>query len=86
MIRANRIPSARTVCVFELGPYSGEGSDVVVVEGIDEILLDRIFEGSSDRLGEVPSALGEADERHPTVTLVGSTLEVPGIDQFLNQP
>ena len=78
--------SGRTFCVFELGPHPGDGSDVIVVEGIDEVLLDRIFEGSFDRLGEVPSALGEADERHPTVALVGSTLEVPGIDQFLNQP
>jgi hypothetical protein len=85
-IRANRISSGRTFCVFELGPYPGDGCDVIVVEGIDEVLLDRIFEGSFDRVGEVPSALGEADERHPTVALVGPTLEVPGIDQFLNQP
>ena len=73
-------------CVFELRPYAREGSDVVVIERIDEVLLDRLLEAPLGRFSEVSSALGEADERHPSVALVGATLEMPGVDEVLDQP
>src|SRR4029453_10547261 len=64
--------------LFELGPYPGDGGDVSVVEGIDEIFLHLSFERPPDCLGEVPSALGEADERYPAVALVGGALGMSG--------
>src|SRR5579859_1634650 len=81
-------PSTSVVasCVFEPGPYAREGSDVVVVERIDEVLLDRLLEAPLGRFREVSSALGEADERHPSVALVGAALEMPGADGVLDQP
>ena len=72
--------------MFDLGPYAGEGSDVVVVERIDEVLLDRLLEAPLGRFSEVSSALSEADERHPSVALVGAALEMPGVDEVLDQP
>jgi hypothetical protein len=29
----------RRLLLFELGPYPGEGGDVIVIEGIDEVFL-----------------------------------------------
>ena len=42
---------------------SVEGSDVVVIERIDEVLLYRLLEAPLGRLSEVSSALGEASRR-----------------------
>ncbi len=77
---------SRSVLLFELGPYPGDGGDVLVIKGIDEIFLHCSFERSPDCLGELPSGLGEADERYPSVALVGVALEVSRVDEVLDQP
>ena len=38
---------------FELVPDAGDGGDVLVVERVDEVFLNRLLEGAGDGLGSV---------------------------------
>ncbi len=51
-----------------------------------EILFHRLLQGPLDRFGIHASALGKADQRDPSIALVGATLEMAGVDLFLHQP
>ncbi len=67
-------------CVFALRPNPGQSGDVFVVGWLSEKLLHRLSQGPLDGFGIPASSLGKADQRDPSIALVGATLQMACVD------
>ena len=81
---------------FELVPDAGDGGDVLVVERVDEVFLNRLLEGAGDGLGSVYPGLyttdgGFYDAVNPATGIIGhrrlvldQSMIMAAIDNALN--